>query len=206
MAPPRPKPLSLGSTAPSRRHEACSGPLGKIGDDKIKKTILIYGHFDVQPVCVHPPRTHHLPGLSLQAQQSDGRGQPHIVHALNSGDKGMCGHLRPFPFCHNFISPLNSEILIVCFLSHARIVRPLLKVRYHTLFFLHTCTHDTSNTVTVPSYRTLPPRTSLELCSAPSHARVVAVRALRSPLSEAPKRGVRRLAFALAPMLLAVNL
>ena len=31
---------------------------GKIGDDKSKKTVLIYGHFDVQPVsmsCVHHP-------------------------------------------------------------------------------------------------------------------------------------------------------
>jgi Cys-Gly metallodipeptidase DUG1 len=27
--------------------------LGRIGDDNSKKTILIYGHFDVQPVC-HP--------------------------------------------------------------------------------------------------------------------------------------------------------
>lgn len=25
--------------------------LGRIGDDSKKKTILIYGHFDVQPVC-----------------------------------------------------------------------------------------------------------------------------------------------------------
>ncbi len=30
--------------------------LGRIGDDKSKKTILIYGHFDVQPVR-HPPRS-----------------------------------------------------------------------------------------------------------------------------------------------------
>jgi Cys-Gly metallodipeptidase DUG1 len=28
--------------------------LGRIGDDKSKKTILIYGHFDVQPVCRLP--------------------------------------------------------------------------------------------------------------------------------------------------------
>lgn len=27
--------------------------LGKIGNDKSKKTVLIYGHFDVQPVCRH---------------------------------------------------------------------------------------------------------------------------------------------------------
>jgi Cys-Gly metallodipeptidase DUG1 len=25
--------------------------LGKLGDDPKKKTVLIYGHFDVQPVC-----------------------------------------------------------------------------------------------------------------------------------------------------------
>lgn len=25
--------------------------LGRIGNDKEKKTVLIYGHFDVQPVC-----------------------------------------------------------------------------------------------------------------------------------------------------------
>ena len=24
--------------------------LGRIGDDKAKKTVLVYGHFDVQPV------------------------------------------------------------------------------------------------------------------------------------------------------------
>lgn len=28
--------------------------LGKIGEDKNKKTILLYGHFDVQPVRSHP--------------------------------------------------------------------------------------------------------------------------------------------------------
>jgi hypothetical protein len=32
--------------------------LGKIGDDESKKTILIYGHFDVQPVCRHLPQPH----------------------------------------------------------------------------------------------------------------------------------------------------
>jgi len=30
--------------------------LGRIGNDKSKKTILIYGHFDVQPVCRLFPR------------------------------------------------------------------------------------------------------------------------------------------------------
>jgi Cys-Gly metallodipeptidase DUG1 len=29
--------------------------LGRIGDDASKKTVLIYGHFDVQPVCALPP-------------------------------------------------------------------------------------------------------------------------------------------------------
>jgi len=32
--------------------------LGRIGDDKSKKTILIYGHYDVQPVCCLLPRPH----------------------------------------------------------------------------------------------------------------------------------------------------
>jgi len=27
--------------------------LGKIGTDPTKKTVLIYGHYDVQPVCLH---------------------------------------------------------------------------------------------------------------------------------------------------------
>jgi Cys-Gly metallodipeptidase DUG1 len=40
--------------------------LGRIGDDKSKKTILIYGHFDVQPVCRHLPRRNiFIPYLSL---------------------------------------------------------------------------------------------------------------------------------------------
>jgi hypothetical protein len=30
--------------------------LGRVGDDKSKKTILIYGHYDVQPVCSLLPR------------------------------------------------------------------------------------------------------------------------------------------------------
>ena len=29
--------------------------LGKIGSDSKKKTVLIYGHFDVQPVSLHAP-------------------------------------------------------------------------------------------------------------------------------------------------------
>jgi acetylornithine deacetylase/succinyl-diaminopimelate desuccinylase-like protein len=28
--------------------------LGRVGDDASKKTVLIYGHFDVQPVCALP--------------------------------------------------------------------------------------------------------------------------------------------------------
>jgi hypothetical protein len=32
--------------------------LGRIGDDKSKKTILLYGHFDVQPVCRFLYRRH----------------------------------------------------------------------------------------------------------------------------------------------------
>jgi Cys-Gly metallodipeptidase DUG1 len=28
--------------------------LGRIGNDPAKKTVLVYGHFDVQPVCIHP--------------------------------------------------------------------------------------------------------------------------------------------------------
>jgi Cys-Gly metallodipeptidase DUG1 len=34
--------------------------LGRIGDDKTKKTILLYGHFDVQPVR-HLPRDLNAP-------------------------------------------------------------------------------------------------------------------------------------------------
>ena len=30
--------------------------LGRIGNDRSKKTILIYGHYDVQPVCCLLPR------------------------------------------------------------------------------------------------------------------------------------------------------
>ena len=32
--------------------------LGRIGDDKSKRTILIYGHYDVQPVCYPLIRPH----------------------------------------------------------------------------------------------------------------------------------------------------
>ena len=32
--------------------------LGRIGNDKSKRTILIYGHFDVQPVCCLLPQLH----------------------------------------------------------------------------------------------------------------------------------------------------
>jgi Cys-Gly metallodipeptidase DUG1 len=28
--------------------------LGKVGDDPTKKTVLVYGHFDVQPVSIFP--------------------------------------------------------------------------------------------------------------------------------------------------------
>lgn len=28
--------------------------LGSIGNDPKKKTVLVYGHFDVQPVCLNP--------------------------------------------------------------------------------------------------------------------------------------------------------
>jgi len=28
--------------------------LGKLGDDPSKKTVLVYGHFDVQPVSIYP--------------------------------------------------------------------------------------------------------------------------------------------------------
>ncbi len=34
--------------------------LGRIGNDKSKKTILIYGHYDVQPVCSLLPRPHSI--------------------------------------------------------------------------------------------------------------------------------------------------
>jgi len=41
--------------------------LGRIGNDKSKKTILIYGHFDVQPVCrlLHRPLCKHILYFSL---------------------------------------------------------------------------------------------------------------------------------------------
>jgi Cys-Gly metallodipeptidase DUG1 len=47
--------------------------LGRIGDDKGKKTVLVYGHFDVQPVSVNALSIFYLWYTKyLQASKSDG--------------------------------------------------------------------------------------------------------------------------------------